>query len=75
LLGVFLFSSACLLLSLFFSSFPGWGSVCPVGYVDLFQGCLWEYCMLLICSTGVLYLPRRLGAGVWWCGSPPGFSI
>jgi hypothetical protein len=33
--------SYCLLLvSLFF---PGWGSVCPGGYADLAQGCLWEY--------------------------------
>jgi hypothetical protein len=26
----------------FFSFFPGWGSVCPGGYADLAQGCLWE---------------------------------
>jgi hypothetical protein len=26
---------------LFFS--PGWGLVCPGGYADLAQGCLWEY--------------------------------
>jgi hypothetical protein len=26
---------------------PGWWSVCPGGYTDLVQGCLWEYCILL----------------------------
>jgi hypothetical protein len=36
-----LYCSHCLLLS--FSFFPGWGSVCPGGYADLAQGCLWEY--------------------------------
>jgi hypothetical protein len=40
--------ATCLLLLLFihfgfFSFFPGWGSVCPGGYADLAQGCLWEY--------------------------------
>jgi hypothetical protein len=38
-----LYCSYCLLLS--FSFFPGWGSVCPGGYADLAQGCLWEYCV------------------------------
>jgi hypothetical protein len=33
--------SYCLLLS--FSFFPGWGLVCPGGYTDLAQGCLWKY--------------------------------
>jgi hypothetical protein len=30
--------------------------------------------MPLICSPVGLYLPSRLGAGIWWHGSPPGFS-
>jgi hypothetical protein len=67
------FSGACLLFR-FFSFFPGWGSVCPEGYADLFQGCLWEYCLPLS-SLGGLLLPSRIGAGVLWPGSPPGFSI
>jgi hypothetical protein len=38
------FCCCCLLFSLvFFSFFPGWGSVCPGGYADLPQGSLWEY--------------------------------
>jgi hypothetical protein len=37
-----LFCCYCLLFS-FFSFFPGWGLVCPGGYADLAQGCLWEY--------------------------------
>jgi hypothetical protein len=41
LFAMFLYCSYCLLLS--FSFFPGWGSVCPGGYADLAQGCLWEY--------------------------------
>jgi hypothetical protein len=32
-----------LLISQFLSFFPGWKSVCPGGYADLAQGCLWEY--------------------------------
>jgi hypothetical protein len=35
-----LYCSYCLLVSLFF---PVWRSVCPGGYADLAQGCLWEY--------------------------------
>jgi hypothetical protein len=39
LLHIFFFSAACLLLSLvFFSFFPGQGSVYPGGYADLSQG-------------------------------------
>jgi hypothetical protein len=33
------------------------------------------YHMLLICSPGILHLPSRLGAGIWWCRSHPDFSI
>jgi hypothetical protein len=50
-----------------------------LGRVQSVQGgmliCPREYCMLLICSPGGLHLPSSLGAGIWWCGSPPGFSI
>jgi hypothetical protein len=35
----------------------------------------WEYCLLLICSPVGQCLPGRLGACVWWCGSPPDFSV
>jgi hypothetical protein len=63
----------CLLFS--FSFFPGWGLVCPGGYADLAQGCLWEYCMQLN-SSCCLHLSKWFGC---WClvlsGSPPGFSI
>jgi hypothetical protein len=75
LLRAFFFSAACLLFSLvFLSFFPGWGSVCPGGYADLSQGCLWEYHMPLS-SPGGLLLPSQLGASNWWRRSPPGFSI
>jgi hypothetical protein len=43
----------------FFCFFPGWGSVCPGGYVDLAQGCLWEYCMTLSSPGGLLL-------SSWW---------
>jgi hypothetical protein len=73
LLLVFVFFSAACLLFSFFS--PGWGSVCPGDYAGLSQGFLWKYHVPLICSPGGLCLPSRLGAGVWWHGSPPGFSV
>jgi hypothetical protein len=41
LFAMCLYCSYCLLLS--FSFFPGWGSVCPGGYADLAQACLWKY--------------------------------
>jgi hypothetical protein len=53
--------------------FPRWGLVCPGGYADLAQGCLWKYRLahLVVCV-----FPSHLGAGIWWwCGSPPGFSL
>jgi hypothetical protein len=59
----FFYSAACLLFSLFFFSFfpPGWGSVCPGGYADLAQGCLWEYCVPPS-SPGGLRLPKESGS-------------
>jgi hypothetical protein len=41
LFAMCLFCCYCLLLN--FSFFPGWGLICPGGYADLAQGCLWEY--------------------------------
>jgi hypothetical protein len=38
---VFIVLIAYYSVSLFF---PGWRSVCPGGYADPAQGCLWEYC-------------------------------
>jgi hypothetical protein len=55
----------CCLFSLFFffSFFPGWWSVCPGGYADLAQGCLWEYRMPLSSPCGL-----RLPKWPWsWC--------
>jgi hypothetical protein len=52
--------SYCLLLS--FSFFPGWGLVCPGGYADLAQGCLWEYCIPLSSPCGPR-LPKPSGRG------------
>jgi hypothetical protein len=54
-----LYCSYCLLLS--FSLFPRWRSVCPGGYVDLAQGCLWEYHILL--SSTCPHLPKPSGRG------------
>jgi hypothetical protein len=57
----------------FFS--PGWGSVCPGGYADLAQCCLWSTTCHLA-HLVVCVFPSRLGTGIWWQhGSPPGFSI
>jgi hypothetical protein len=73
LLGVFFFLAACLLFCFFYSLFsPVWGSVYPVGYADLAQGCLWEYHMLFS-SPGGLRLTWSGDAmcrlGVWRCWS------
>jgi hypothetical protein len=50
------------------SFFPGWGSVCPGGYADLAQGCLWEYRIPLSSPCGPR-LPKPSGrwhlAAVW----------
>jgi hypothetical protein len=53
-----LYCSYCLLLSFFF--FPGWELVCPGGYADLAQGCLWEYCVPLSSPCGP-HLPKPSG--------------
>jgi hypothetical protein len=52
-----------LIIQFFFSFFPGWGLVCPGGYADLAQGCLWEYHMLLSSPCGP-HLPKPSGC---WC--------
>jgi hypothetical protein len=57
LLHVFIVLSAYYSVSLFF---PGWGSVCPGGYVDLPQGCLWEYRVPLSSPCGPR-LPKPSG--------------
>jgi hypothetical protein len=64
LFATFLFS--CLFIvqfvfSLFFP--PGWGSVCPGGYADLAQHCLWEY-HISLSPPGGLRLPKESGS---WC--------
>jgi hypothetical protein len=48
--------------SVFFSFFSEWGSVCPGGYADLAQGCLWEYRIPLSSPCG-LCLPKPSGRG------------
>jgi hypothetical protein len=42
------------IIQFFFSFFPGWWLVCPGGYADLAQGCLWEYHMPLSSPCGLL---------------------
>jgi hypothetical protein len=59
LFAMCLFCCNCLLFR-FFSFFPGWGLVCPGGYADLAQDCLWEYCMFLSSPCG-LHLPKPSG--------------
>jgi hypothetical protein len=54
-----LYCSYCLLLS--FSFFPRWGSVCPGGYADLAQGCLWKDHVQL--SSPCPCLPKPSGCG------------
>jgi hypothetical protein len=70
LLAMCLFCCYCLLLRFFFLFFPGWGLVCPGGYADLAQGCLWEYCMLLSSPCG-LHLPKPFNVK-WRCYAQAG---
>jgi hypothetical protein len=60
LFAMCLYCSYCLLLS--FSFLPGWGSVCPGGYADLAQGCLWKYRVPLSSPCGPC-LPKPSGHG------------
>jgi hypothetical protein len=55
-----LYCSYCFLVS--FSFFPRWGSVCPGGYADLAQGCLWKYGVPLSSPCGP-HLPKPPGHG------------
>jgi hypothetical protein len=55
-----LFYCYCLLFR--FSFLSGWGSVCPGGYADLAQGCLWEYHVPLSSPCGP-HLPKPSGRG------------
>jgi hypothetical protein len=59
LLCVFIVLIAYYSVSLFFR---GWGSVCPGGYADLAQGCLWEYCVPISSPCGP-HLPKSSGRG------------
>jgi hypothetical protein len=49
----------CLLFSFYFFS-PGWLSVCPRGYADLAQGCVWEYHVPLSSPCGLRF-PKQSG--------------
>jgi hypothetical protein len=69
------FSVPCLLFRFLSFFLWGGGSVCPGGYAGLSQGCLWEYCVQLICSPVGLPLPSRFGASVLLLRSPPVFSV
>jgi hypothetical protein len=53
------YCSYCLLLS--FSFFPRWGLVCPGGYADLAQSCLWKYLIPLSSPCPHLPKPSRHG--------------
>jgi hypothetical protein len=64
-----LYCSYCLLLS--FSFVPGWGSVCPGGYADLAQGCLWEYHVPL--TSPCPRLPKPSGHGRLMAWGPSWF--
>jgi hypothetical protein len=56
------YMSLLFLLLLSFSFFPGWGLVCPGGYADLAQGCLWKYRIPLSTPCGPC-LPKPSGCG------------
>jgi hypothetical protein len=58
LLRVFIVLIAYYSVSLFS---PGWGLVCPGGYADLAQGCLWKYCVPH--TSPCPHLPKPSGCG------------
>jgi hypothetical protein len=70
------FSVSCLLFSFFFCR--------VVVGVSLSRGLFWfipgvavgipHFAYLLTCWS-VRCLPSRFGAGIWWCGNPPVFSV
>jgi hypothetical protein len=60
----------CLFFSFFF---PGWGLVCPGGYADLAQGCLWEYCVPLSSPCGP-HIPKLSGRR-WLVGRGPSWFL
>jgi hypothetical protein len=62
--------------SLFIIQFFLWGvGQSSRGLGWFIPGELWEYCVPLIYSHVGLQLPSRFGVNVWWCGSPPIFSV
>jgi hypothetical protein len=78
-----LYCSYCLLLS--FSFIPRWRLVCPVGYADLAEGCLWEYHgttkLTLSASSQAVWARTTSGPGAllvspfnvkWRCSAPAG---
>jgi hypothetical protein len=71
MLHFFFISAACLLFRVFFFFSLGRGQSVQRAMLI----CPREYHMPLICSPGDLRLPSWLGAGVWQCRSPPGFSV
>jgi hypothetical protein len=66
---LFFFSSCLFIIQLFFLFSLGEGQSVQGAMLI----CPREYFILLICSPDGL--PSRVGAGVWWRRSPPGFSI
>jgi hypothetical protein len=60
LLHVFLLLMLIIQFLFFLFFFPGWRSVCPWGYADLAQGCLWAYRIPLSSPCGPR-LPKPSG--------------
>jgi hypothetical protein len=69
-----LFSS--LFITHFFVFFiPGQGSDCPGIYAGFIPGVAVGVLHAAYLLTYWSNLPGRLGAGIWWCRSPPLFSV
>jgi hypothetical protein len=54
--------------------FPGWGLICPGGYADLAQGCLWEYHVPLSSPCGPC-LPKPPGRGCLAAAQGPSWFL
>jgi hypothetical protein len=67
---MFLFSSL-FIVQFFVFFFAGQGSVCPRAMLVYPRGSCGNTNMPLIWSVS----PSKFGASMWWCGSPPFYSV
>jgi hypothetical protein len=65
----------CCLFSLFFSLFSLGGGWSVQGAMLIWPRVVCGSTACCLAHLVVCIFPSGLGTGIWWCGSPPGFSI